>query len=419
MKIKVIKTTPQKALQIQPPKHRKIKKPGILFPTLIRILSSFDMLATKFSYTTERMDKAGKGPWLILMNHSSFIDLKIASKLFYPKRYLIVTTFDAFIGKGWLMQQLGCIPTPKFTADITLAKDIFTAIKDKKINVLLYPEAGYTFDGTSTTLPKSLGSIVKRLGVPVVSVITDGAFLRQPLYNELRTRKVKTSATVKCLLTPEEIQQKSVEEINGDIAKEFSFDNFRTQYENKTVIDDPERATGLHRVLYRCPHCNTEGKTEGKGARLTCHACGKTYEMDVYGQLSALEGETEFPHIPDWFAWQRACVREELERGEYSLDLDVDIAILTDYKAVYTVGKGRLTHDENGFTLRSDDGVIDYKQSPLSSYSVNSDYYWYTLGDVVCIGDKRRLYYCFPKENVVTKTRFAAEELYKMLKANR
>jgi transcription elongation factor Elf1 len=420
MKVKVIKTTPQKVLQIQPPKHRKIKKPGILFPTLIRILSSFDMLATKFSYTTERMDKAGKGPWLILMNHSSFIDLKIASKLFYPKRYLIVTTFDAFIGKGWLMQQLGCIPTPKFTADITLAKYIFTAIKDKKINVLLYPEAGYTFDGTSTTLPKSLGSIVKRLGVPVVSVITDGAFLRQPLYNELRTRKVKTSATVKCLLTPEEIQQKSVEEINGDIAKEFSFDNFRTQYENKTVIDDPERATGLHRVLYRCPHCNTEGKTEGKGARLTCHACGKTYEMDVYGQLSAISGETEYSHVPDWYDWQRECVKKEIEDGTYLIDTDVDIAVQVNLDGVCMIGQGHLTHNAEGFHLTNADGKLDYKQSPIFSHTLYSDYYWYEIGDVIGIGDNEFSYFCFPKENVsVSKARLATEELYKMKKPER
>ena len=33
------------------------------------------------------MEEAGPGPYLILMNHSSFIDLKIASRIFYPMPY--------------------------------------------------------------------------------------------------------------------------------------------------------------------------------------------------------------------------------------------------------------------------------------------------------------------------------------------
>jgi hypothetical protein len=45
------------------------------------------------------------------------------------------------------------------------------------------------------------------------------------------------------------------------------------------------------------------------------------------------------------------------------------------------------------------------------------DFFWYELGDVIGIGNKERLYYCFPKEKFpVTKARLAAEERYRMLK---
>ena len=61
---------------------------------------------------------------------------------------------------------------------------------------------------------------------------------------------------------------------------------------------------------------------------------------------------------------------------------------------------------------------LDYRQKPLSSYSLYSDYYWYEIGDVICIGDHVNQYYCFPKNagDVVAKTRLAAEELYKIKK---
>ena len=49
---------------------------------------------------------------------------------------------------------------------------------------------------------------------------------------------------------------------------------------------------------------------------LTCrgfqYEIGKTYEMDEHGELHALEGETEFPHIPDWYEWERNNVKKEV-----------------------------------------------------------------------------------------------------------
>ena len=99
----------------------------------------------------------------------------------------------------------------------------------------------------------------------------------------------------------------------------------------------------------------------------------------------------------------------------------MDIAVLTDTKNLYMVGEGRLTHGAEGFHLTGCDGKIDYEQKPLSSYSLNSDYYWYEIGDVISIGTNKMLYYCFPKTegDFVSKTRLATEELYKIKKAER
>ena len=81
------------------------------------------------------------------------------------------------------------------------------------------------------------------------------------------------------------------------------------------------------------------------------------------------------------------------------------------------IGEGHLSHSADGFHLTNLDGTLDYTHSPLSSYSLNADYFWYEIGDVICIGDRSRLYYCFPKENIsVTKVRLATEEIYKLLK---
>ena len=154
---------------------------------------------------------------------------------------------------------------------------------------------------------------------------------------------------------------------------------------------------------------------EGRGIKLFCHACGAEHEMDCFGRLHAKVGNTRFSHIPNWYRWERECVRQELEDGSYRLDTPVKIGMMVDDKALYMVGDGTLIHDESGFVLTGCEGKLFYTQKPLASHCLNADYFWYEIGDMISIGNRDALYYCFPaKEGVVTKTRLAAEELYKM-----
>lgn len=420
MKIKTAAMKYEDVLALPEQKHEKPKRPGMLFRTLVKLLSAGDLRATDFTCRSIGMEKLGADePCLILMNHSSFIDLKIASTVLYPRPFNIVCTADGFVGKKWLMRNLGCIPTRKFCSDSALVRDMLYAVRTLKSSVLMYPEASYSFDGTATPLPETIGKCVKMLGVPVVMIRTYGAFARDPLYNGLRLRKVKVSADMEYVLSAEEVKALSPQEINGRLSGYFSFDHFRWQQEEKIRIDEPFRAEGLNRVLYKCAHCGAEGRMRSRGATVKCEECGKEYELTEYGYLRALSGETEFSHIPDWYRWERECVRGELLRGTYDLTVEVEICMMVDMKCIYRVGEGVLHHDREGFRLTGCEGKLDYLQKPTASYGLYSDYFWYELGDMICIGDQRALYYCFPKGggDVVAKTRLAAEELYKLVRS--
>lgn len=417
MKIRTRKKSYDAVMALPKAKHRRPMHPNFLLQSVIRLASIPDLHGTHFRFTTQGMEKVKGQPCLILMNHSSFIDLMMVSRIFYPRPYGIVCTSDGFVGKPWLMRLLGCIPTQKFVSDITLIRDMEYMLKEKKVSVLMYPEASYSFDGTATPLPRKMGVLLKKLGVPVVTVITQGAFTRDPLYNGLQKRKVRTGARVTCLATAQEIKEKTVRELDEMLDAAFSFDNFAWQRDNGIEIKEPFRADGLERILYKCPHCGAEGKMQGKGITLTCGHCGKVWQMDTLGQMKATEGETEYSHIPDWYAWERAQVRKELEEGTYSLETDVNIGMLVDFKAIYMVGEGHLSHTQEGFRLTGCDGKLDYTQGALSCYGLYADYYWYELADVICIGNQDALYYCFPKDDTpVAKTRMATEELYKLKK---
>lgn len=417
MKIRTATKSYREVMAMPPMRHKKPMRSMAFWRKLLLVVSMFELKATKFTYRKIGMEKLEKKePCLILMNHSSFIDLEIAATIFHDRPYNIVATSDSFVGMELLMRLIGCIPTRKFVSDSVLIRDMVYAVKKLNNSVIMYPEASYSFDGTATPLPESLGKCVKLLGVPVVMVRTYGAFARQPLYNNLHRRKVQVTADVEYLLSSEDIASKTAGEINEILAERFSFDNFKWQQENRIKIADKTRAEELNRVLYKCPHCMTEGQMVGKDTTIVCQSCGKGYELTEYGALEPLQEEAKFNHIPDWYRWERECVRKELEAGEYHLDVPVEICMMSDMRCIYKVGKGRLTHTTNGFYLTGCDGQLTYEQKPTASYSLYSDYYWYELGDVICIGDNNMLYYCFPEGegDVVAKTRLAAEELYKL-----
>lgn len=417
MKIKMKSKSYEEVVALPLPSHKKPKRPWFLLRTLVRILSIPDLMKARFSYRWVDKKKTPKGPYLILMNHSSFLDLKIASKIFYPMAYNIVATSDSLMGKEWLMRRIGCIPTEKFVSDMTLIRDMKYALLKKKRSVLMYPEAGYTFDGRSVTLPDSIGGLCKMLKVPVLMVTTYGGFHEQPLYNALRHRKVKVSAEVKCLFTPEELEAKSADELNAAVKEAFSFDGFAWQKENKIAIRENTRADGLEKLLYRCPDCEAEGHMISDADTLICKACGHRFYMNEYGEIESLDADTRFSHIPDWCDWERDCVKNEVEAGTYAISSKVKICMTVDYKSVYDVGQGSLLHNETGFVLSDASGKVLYEQKPLFSHSVCADLYWYERGDVIGIGPKGMTHYCiFEEPWQVYKARLGAEELYKKLR---
>ena len=162
MKIKVKEKSFAEVAALPTYHRKKPKRQRLFWRTLLRIVSAPDLHATHFTCERIGMEKLGKRePALYLMNHSSFIDLKIAATVLFPRPFNIVCTTDGFVGKNYLMRSLGCIPTNKFVADLHLVRDMLFCFQKLKSSVLMFPEAGYSLDGTATRLPSSLGKCAK------------------------------------------------------------------------------------------------------------------------------------------------------------------------------------------------------------------------------------------------------------------
>lgn len=359
-----------------------------------------------------------KPPYLLLCNHNAFYDFMVATVANFPHQPYYVVAVDGFIGREGIMRWIGCIGKRKFTNDLSLIRHIRQVLDRGKI-ATLYAEARYSLCGTNAVLPESLGKLVKLCKVPVVTLITHGHHIDAPFWqgSNPKSKMLKTEAEFKQLLTAEQVKEMSVEEINRIINEAYVYDDFAWQKQNRIKVTAKDRARALHKVLYKCPHCGTEYRMDSHGTILECKHCGHKWEMSEYGELKALEGETYYSHIPDWYEWERACVRKEVEDGTYKLDVTCKINSLPNSKGFVNVGDGRLVHDMEGFHLTSTYEGHDWKlEIPAKSlYSVHIEYnYIGEHRDCVDLNTLRDTYYCFPygEDFAVTKVALATEELY-------
>ena len=395
-----------------------IRQP-IIIVWLIWLLSKIMLIGKK--YKVEKINMEGlKPPYMMLSNHMYFVDFELAAMGTLPYRVNNVMSIDGYYRRPWLIELIGGICTRKFTMDLHLIKSIRHVLKKGDI-LSMYPEARYSPCGTTSYMPESLGKLVKMNKVPVVAVVHRGNHLMTPFWNFRKPRKVPLHTTMTQILTAEQVAKMSVEEINAAIREALTYDDYRYQKENGILITEPYRAEGLHKVLYQCPNCKTESKMGSKGTEIFCTECGKRWNLNVDGTLSALSGETEFSHVPDWFEWERCEVRRQIENGEYSFSDEVEVYSLPRTWRFIPLGDATLTHDtENGFTLkgryRGEDYFINRKPIETNSLHIEYDYCYIKPFDCVDISTENDSFYCYPKNktDVVTKLGFATEELYRI-----
>lgn len=398
---------------------KKPNTPCFLMSVAKGIISFPDLKKRDFKLEKVNMEGIEDQPYLMLVTHSSMVDFNIMLKATHPYPVNNVMTLEGFnTYTEPLMRSLGVLGTRKFISDIHLVKNIKYCIKHLKNIFVLFPEARYSLDGCTSFLPDSLGKMVRFLKVPVVVLSIHGNFVTCPQWNKIN-KKTYVEATQTQIITAEEANSLSIEEINQRIRDAFQYDDFKWQLENKIRIDHPKRADGLHCLLYKCPACQTEHEMDSKGTELWCDHCGKHWHMNEYGQLQALDGETEFSHIPDWSNWERECVRKEIEDGTYYFEDDVRIETLPNSLRFYKQGMGKLiqTPTETCVECTAYGKPFTLIRTAKSLESMHIEYDYLGRGDYVDISIPNDSFWCYlTKRDAITKISFATEEMHKLAK---
>lgn len=396
---------------------KKPINPKFLFPIARNIVSKPLLKKRGYSLKKINMESLGNEPYLMLVTHSSMVDfmlMAVATEPHMPNNVMTLEGFNTYTEP--LMRALGVSGTRKFINDLHLIKNIKYCIEKLHNPFVLFPEARYSLDGCTSYIPDSVSKLIRMLRVPVVVLRIHGNFITCPQWNKIDKGNFVEAEMIQ-IITKEEAKNLSVSEIKQRIQENFVYDDWKWQLENKIVIDHPKRAEGLHALLYKCPACQTEYETDSKGTKLWCNHCKKEWEMDEYGQLHAVEGETEFVHIPDWSNWERECVRKEIEDGTYYFEDTIHVDTLPGSLKFYYQGEGKFIQTPSETRVECNYYGKPYvlTRSAVDLESMHIEYDYLGRGDCVDISIPDDSFWCYlSKRDAITKISFATEEMHSL-----
>ena len=259
--------------------------------------------AWKYGIRVERFKEENGRQYLIVMNHQTGFDQFFPAMAFRQPLYFIAS--EDIFSIGWVSKLLkwlvAPIPIRKQTTDIQAVKNCIKVAKEGG-SICLAPEGNRTFHGRSIYMNPSIGSLARKLALPIAIFRIEGGYGIQPRWSDV-VRKGRMRGYVSQIIEPEEYKDWSAHDLYERIEKGLYVDEGREAgpYVHKKAAEYLERA------MYVCPYCGLS-EFESHEDLITCKKCGRQIR---YTPTTALEGVGfEFPYrfVADWYDYQCAFV---------------------------------------------------------------------------------------------------------------
>ena len=396
-----------------------IKRVWTIFYLVILMIGLINKIMYKVKIV--KHNKLPKPPYILISTHASMIDFYMALCITFPHKPYWISTVEEFIPRFFIFRRIGVLAKRKFTNDPKGAMRYLEVLKKKKI-LVIYPEARYSFMGETERIDNSLGKFAKSANVPVVMIREHGNYLYCPQWSDHKVRKVRPIIDeVKTIITKSDVENLTGDEIQKKIEEHFH-NSEEAWMERKNIhITYENRAVGLERILYKCPHCGTEFEMSSETHFLKCNHCGVTYDYLENGHLECINGETKYDYPSKWYKWEKECVKQEVLDGSYHFEDDVRVEKLMGacIGFVPQEGKYHLTHNVNdGIIVKGEDNDFTFHRTSIASYAIHIEYNYLDRGAFLELADNKDVYFIYPlnKSKYLTKIHFAVEHIYDLHK---
>jgi len=283
----------------------QVKRPNALIYFLVFIFI-YPLLKFLFRLKVDRSGyTAPKGPFVVVANHSSFVDFLLVMLSLYPHKMNAVTAKKFFLYKPLhiFLPMMGCIPKTLFDPDVKSIVGVKTVL-NRGDNILLFPEGRCACDGVYAGIHRSTGKLIKKLEVPVVSCSIDGAYHCMPFWRK-GIKRGRVRVIYSNLFSVEELKSSSVEQITDALDLKLSRVNDPPPFKPYQTFNSRGLAEGLDNILYWCPKCDSEFKLKSHDCVLWCSSCGNSANLDKFMNFTSLTLDgIIFSDIHEWYKEQ-------------------------------------------------------------------------------------------------------------------
>ena len=333
-----------------------------------------------------------EGSFIILSNHPSFYDVYYVCETIDPIRPAFILNRFYFRNKYFkkILGRMGTIPKKIFTPDIDTIKKSMKTIR-KGYPIYMCPEGRLSADGTNYKISIETAKFIKQNKVPVVIINIQGAYLAKPKWRKKQI-KADVRTNVYTIISKEDVDVKSLQEITDIINDGISFNDFEYAKENNLKYKNRHKAEGLENILYYCPKCHKEHVLSTKGNVIKCNSCG--FKLEITENYWFEENELNIGNIHEWYEIIKKYERENLKNG---IDLKCEVTVkkynLLD-ESLNEEGKGVCYLTNNEFTFEGDlkVGKFTHTMNNLAGLAFSAG------EEFECYYDNE-LYYFYPNEN--------------------
>ena len=253
----------------------------------------------KYGIDVQRFRQQGKRPYLILYNHQTGFDQFFVAMAFRGPVYYMAS--EDIFSMGWVSDLIrflaAPIPIKKQTTDIQAVMNCIRVAREGG-TIAIAPEGNRTFSGRTVYINPAIGSLAKKLGLPIALFRIEDGYGVQPRWSDV-VRKGKMRAYVSRVIEPEEYKDKTPDALVSMIREGLEVNEAQVtgKFHHKNL------AEYLERVLYVCPDCGL-ASFETSGDLITCKSCGKQVRYLPTKELEGVNCQVPFRFLLDWYDYQ-------------------------------------------------------------------------------------------------------------------
>ena len=345
--------------------------------------------ARKFNMEYDSIN-TGQPPCIIIANHATNWDPVLIGLSFGRNMYYVATdhVFRMGIISKLLVYLFSPIARAKTMQETQTVITIFRRLRDK-CNICIFAEGNATYDGETGEIQPSIGKLIKRAGVTLVTYRFKGSYLSFPRWARY-IRKGKIEGRLVRIYSPEEIASMSENEIYEAVKKDINVSAYTDQEKDPVAFRGKKRAEYLETILYCCPECRQFSTLTSYGDILSC-SCGFRVFYNEYGYFEHADGslakgdansaansgaQLPFNTITDWIKWER----KEVDTFAGTLaDHDRDTPVFCDdnqvlyeverARGIIFIANGKLCLYKDRLTLKTPEKTIDFPLEKIHEMS--------------------------------------------------